>query len=93
MAKNGNNTLFSLTNILVTIAIAANGVIFFQMNSIGDRVSRHLENAQIHIPRETVVSRDEFLIYQTMRDRQVSDIKNAMCRIEDMIRELLLKKK
>ena len=52
---------------------------------IGDmrgEVSHHLQNSEIHIPRATVVSKDEFMLYQTIRDRQMADLKDSLNRIE-----------
>ena len=53
-----------------------------QMDS---KMFSHLTNANIHIPRETVVSKDEFVIYQTMRDKQMSSLNETLCRIEGKI--------
>ena len=38
------------------------------------QIVTHLCNNGIHIPRETVVSKDEFMIYQMMRDKQMNEI-------------------
>jgi hypothetical protein len=50
-------------------------------------VSKHLQNSEFHIPRATVVSRDEFVIYQTMRDKQMVDLQCSLGRIESKLDE------
>jgi hypothetical protein len=65
----------SVTNMLVAIALAINVIVFAQIKDVGDKVFLHLTNSEIHIPRATVVSKDEFIIYQTMRDKQMDDLK------------------
>ena len=52
------------------------------LKEVSTEVLHHLTNSDIHIPRLTVVSRDEFLIYQSMRDKQMDQIKDSMTRIE-----------
>jgi hypothetical protein len=46
-------------------------------------ISHHLQNSELHVPRSTVVSKDEFVIYQAMRDKQMSDLSCSLARIED----------
>ena len=53
--------------------------------SIDGKMFIHLTNAEIHIPRSTVVSRDEFSLYQTMRDKQMNDLKELLTSIKDKI--------
>jgi len=87
----GNGSLksvFSITNILVSIALAVNGIIFFQLADINNKLFVHLTNASIHIPRESIVSKDEFIIYQMMRDKQISDIKDSIKEVKEMICEV-----
>ena len=50
-------------------------------------IAHHLQNSGIHIPRETVVSKDEFCLYQTMRDRQMTDIKDELSEIKKLLNE------
>jgi hypothetical protein len=46
-------------------------------------ISHHLQNSELHVPRSTVVSKDEFVIYQAMRDKQMVDLSCGISRIED----------
>ena len=69
-------------------------IMAFYLNGLRDDIrlmktdiSNHLQNAEIHIPRSTVVSKDEFVIYQSMRDRQMADIKDSLIRLEEMIQK------
>jgi hypothetical protein len=48
-------------------------------------VQHHLQNSEIHIPRASVVSLDAFTIYQTMRDKQMSDLACSLARIENIL--------
>ena len=50
--------------------------------SIDEKMFKHLTNDDLHTPRQSVVSKDEFTLYQTMRDRQMMDIKDGICRLE-----------
>ena len=45
------------------------------------QIVTHLCNNGIHIPRETIVSKDEFLLYQMMRDKQMNEIDRKLERI------------
>ena len=48
------------------------------------QIVAHLCNSEIHIPRATVVSRDEFYIYQSMRDKQMAGIQVSLDRLIDL---------
>jgi hypothetical protein len=48
-------------------------------------VQHHLQNSEFHIPRASVVSLDAFTIYQTMRDKQMSDLACSLARIENIL--------
>lgn len=86
-SENDKANWFSVTNLLVVISIAANGVIFSMLSNMDNKLFVHLTNSNLHIPRETVVSKDEFTIYQLMRDRQVAGIKESIDRIELLLKE------
>ena len=76
---------FSFTNLLVVIALAINAIVFAKLNSIEDKIFLHLTNSELHIPRATIVSKDEFSIYQVMRDRQMAEIKQDVNDIKCML--------
>jgi hypothetical protein len=48
------------------------------------QIVTHLCNSEIHIPRATVVSRDEFYIYQSMRDKQMAGIQISLDRLIEL---------
>jgi len=86
--ENNNGSKFAwVTNILVTISIAVSTVTWGYIKSVDDKMFNHLTNATIHIPRETVTSKDEFILYQTMRDKQMQDLKEMICEIKDMMKK------
>lgn len=96
MKKNisGNNKVgwFNVTNMLVIIAIAANAIVWTQLSNLDDKISDmnnkifiHMTNADIHIPREMMLSRGEFIIYQNMSDQQIQDIKNVICEVREIL--------
>jgi hypothetical protein len=47
----------------------------------------HLTNSDLHMPRSTVTSKDEFTIYQNMRDKQMLDIRDSMYRVENLLQK------
>lgn len=55
------------------------------VNTIQAELFHHLTNSELHVPRATVISKDEFSIYQAMRDRQMTDIKDGLGRVESLI--------
>jgi hypothetical protein len=55
------------------------------INNMQAELFHHLTNAELHIPRSTVTSKDEFIIYQAMRDKQMADIKDGLCRVESLL--------
>ena len=91
-SPNDRPSMFNVTNLLVVIALTINGIIFSKLESIDEKIFCHLTNASIHIPRETVVSKDEFMIYQVMRDKQNADMKIALEEIKSILREPTVKK-
>jgi hypothetical protein len=72
----------SVTPVLITIGIFYLGGIKSDISKIDDKLFRHLTNDEIHAPRTMVVNKSEFEIYQIMRDRQMTDLKDITCRIE-----------
>jgi hypothetical protein len=41
-------------------------------------IVHHLTNSELHVPRSTVVSLDEFRLYQSVRDKQMADLKDGI---------------
>jgi hypothetical protein len=86
--KNGQGWMeyFRLVTPFMTLVLLfyANGV-RSDINEMKSELFHHLTNAEIHIPRASVVSMPEFTIYQTMRDRQMTDLSCSLARIEAKI--------
>jgi hypothetical protein len=57
-----------------------------RIQNIGTSVNNHLQNAELHIPRASIVSRDEWILYQSMRDKQNADIKDSICELRDLLK-------
>lgn len=64
------------------------------VTEIKGQLFTHLTNHELHTPRTVVeeqlkdkVSTEQFVIYQTMRDRQMTDIKESLARLEMKIDE------
>lgn len=62
-------------------------VIDLHLSDIDNKMFTHLTNSEVHIPRATVISKDEFQLYQNMRDKQMGDIKDSLCRLEGMVQK------
>jgi len=73
--------------LLILIGLYTNGIrgdlsrIDIKLSDIDSKLFRHLTNDDIHTPKDIVITRAEFKIYQEMRERQ-------MCTLEEIIREL-----
>ena len=80
--ENGKNgfsvNLRFLTPCLITIGIFLLGGIFNKVNTIDDKLFKHLTNEEIHTPRSVAVSKAEFAIYQELRKSQMDDIKEMV---------------
>jgi hypothetical protein len=55
-----------------------------------EKIFKHLTNEEIHTPRGLVVSQEAFVIYQNMRDKEMSSMSKG---IEDIKDILLLRNK
>lgn len=58
-----------------------------EIREVRGEISHHLQNSELHIPRATIVNRDEWMIYQTMRDKQMGDIKDRLGELKIMLDE------
>jgi hypothetical protein len=74
-----------MTPYLITIAIFMLGNLINTVNKIDDKLFKHLTNDEIHIPRNTVVSRAEFDLVSTMRERQFNQIDNKLGHMEGLL--------
>ncbi len=71
-----------ITPFLLLVLTAIGGSINSRLSDIDTKLFRHLTNDELHCPRSVMVTKAEYNIYQTMRDRQMLDIKEQLSRIE-----------
>lgn len=84
--KNGFGEWFRfITPLLVTIGLYMMSGINGKLSSIDDKLFKHLTNDEIHCPKSLVTTKAEFSIYQTMRDRQMADLKELNIEIKDLL--------
>ena len=57
------------------------------INAMQAELFHHLTNSDLHMPRSSVTSKDEFVIYQAMRDKQMADIKDSLGRVENLMQK------
>ena len=60
-----------------------------KLEAIDHKMFTHLTNDELHMPRSLTVSKAEFLVYQDMRDKQISDIKEAVCDIRKSVERVM----
>lgn len=94
MSDNGNNKSWTeyfrlITPFLLLVLTFIGGNINSRLNDIDNKLFKHLTNDEIHTPKTIVVSKAEFAIYQSMRDKQMDDIKNSVSRIESVVEKYL----
>lgn len=82
-----------ITPLLVTIALFMLSGIQSNIKQIDDKMFKHLTNDEIHTPKSIVVSKPEFTIYQTMRDKQMSDIKEMVSELRGDLKCALERKR
>jgi hypothetical protein len=76
--KSWTEYLRLITPFLLLVVTGYCSFISSKLTEIDDKLFKHLTNDELHAPRSLVVTKPEFLIYQTMRDKQMEDIKNAV---------------
>lgn len=72
-----------LTPILITISIFFLGHLITITNKIDDKLFKHLTNDELHCPRSTVFSKDEFRMYKDMLGEKIDEIRKTVERYED----------
>lgn len=91
-----------VTPILVTIALfmisniqhqneASHKEIMNKVDSIDDKLFKHLTNDEMHCPRTLTMSKAEFSIYQEMRQKQMDDLRNLFTQRIDGMNGILQK--
>lgn len=64
---------------------ASMGGIKCDIEAVRTDMNHHFQNSELHVPRATIVSKDEFTIYQAMRDREMATLKESIYHIENMM--------
>ena len=96
MSEHNGNKVFEYLRLLTPFLIIVLGFYVNGMNnsimevktsilSMQAELFHHLTNSDLHMPRSSVTSKDEFLIYQAMRDRQMTDIKDSLARVQNIL--------
>jgi len=77
--------LFSL-NLLAGVLIANQSKVLESIDKLDTKVFIHLTNDNIHIPKDSVVSRVEYKVYQDMRSDQMDEMRKGIIEIKDILR-------
>ncbi len=88
--KNGNGRSWTemfrwITPILLSLGLFMLGNLNSTINKIDDKLFKHLTNDEIHISRNAIVDKNTFEIYQSMRDKQMCELKSGLDKIESLI--------
>ena len=87
--NNKCNPLLEYLRLLTPLGILILGFYINSVKSdikeIDSKIFKHLTNDELHAPRSLVVTKPEFLIYQDMRDKQMTDIKKSVDKIEYLV--------
>lgn len=75
-----------ITPILVTIALFYLSSISKKVDSIDDKLFKHLTNDEMHSPRSITVSKNEFDFYQKYREAQMAELKEMITEIRTHVR-------
>jgi hypothetical protein len=76
-----------ITPILVTIALFFLVSISNKVDSIDEKLFKHLTNDEIHTPKSIAISRAEFSIYQDLRAKQMEDLATNQRELKELLRE------
>src|SRR5574343_1662025 len=67
-----------LTPMLVTVAIFILGNIMSKVNSIDEKMFKHLTNDELHCPRSIMLAKSEFDIYQNFRSKEMLELRDEI---------------
>jgi hypothetical protein len=56
-----------------------------KLEDIDHKMFVHLTNDEMHSPRSLMVTKAEFLVYQSMRDKQMGDLKDIIYDIRKLL--------
>ena len=96
MSEHNGNKVFEYLRLLtpfliIVLGFYVNGMnnsimeVKTSINTMQAELFHHLTNSDLHVPRSSVTSKDEFVIYQAMRDRQMTDIKDSLARVQNIL--------
>lgn len=68
--------LFSL-NLLAGMMLSNQSQLINKIDVMDGKIFVHLTNEEIHTPRQFVVSKEEFSLYQKMREGQMEELKRC----------------
>ena len=74
-----------ITPVLVSVAVFMLGNLDKKINSIDDKLFKHLTNDDMHAPRSLVVAKPEFDIYQQMRNSQMDAVEKSLTEIKALV--------
>lgn len=87
------NIIFELmrfvTPALIAITLAFVNSINGKIDSLDDKVFKHLTNDEIHAPRSQFVSDTQFDLYQKMRDKEMDSMGSCVLEIKQLIKETI----
>lgn len=97
MSENGNKTWFEYLRILTPVGVFIVGIYVSMINNglnevkesikcIDNKMFSHLTNDEIHTPKSMAITRAEFELYQSMRDKQMMDMKELLIEIKQKIK-------
>jgi len=78
--------LLICVNLLAGTIITNQNHILAYVEKIDNKLFSHLTNEEIHTPRGLVVSQGTFAVYQTMRDKEIGEIKDRLYEIRDFLK-------
>jgi len=71
---------------LLTINLFILGLVATNVNKIDNKLFEHLTNSEIHVPREYVISKAEFIMYKEFCQQGTNDIKEAINDLKDFLK-------
>jgi len=74
-----------ITPFLLLVLTLAAGGINSKLADIDTKLFKHLTNDEMHCPRSMVIQKPEFDVYQSMRDRQMCDLKEDIKEIKRLL--------
>jgi len=76
--------LFTL-NLLAGILLTNQREIITKISDMDNKIFLHLTNDEIHTPRQFVVSKEQFDLYQKMRNDQLDEIRKCQQEIKNSL--------